>query len=31
MIKSVRPAAEIMAELVEGMEKTLADAKKWLS
>jgi len=31
MIKSVRPAAEIMAELVEGMEKTLADSKKWFA
>ena len=31
MIKSVRPAADIMAELVEGMEKTLVDSKKWLA
>tara|TARA_B110000014_G_scaffold264384_1_gene265483 strand:- start:67 stop:1182 length:1116 start_codon:yes stop_codon:yes gene_type:complete len=28
MIKKVRPAAEIMAELVEGLERTLQDSKK---
>ena len=28
MIKSVRPAEEIMSDLVEGMEKTLVDSKK---
>ena len=31
LIKSVRPAAEIMADLVEGMEKTFRDSRKWMS
>ena len=29
MIKSVRPAEEIMGDLVEGMERTLKDFNKW--
>ena len=28
MIKSVRPAEEIMADLIEGMERTLKDSAK---
>ena len=31
MIKAVRPAQEIMADLVEGMEKSLKDSAKWCS